>query len=99
MLATIEDGFSEVKNIQISKSKDKEDEVNANIGTSNLFALLSVGLKGNKKNSRKRDEVVSEERTHTTVSLFQKLKMQWLKDKVEMLLLFRQVSVTYIMPL
>lgn len=76
MLATIEDGFSEVKNIQISKSKDKEDEVNANIGTTNLFALLSVGLKGNKKNSRKRDEVVSEERTHTTVSLFQKLKMR-----------------------
>lgn len=47
MLATIEDGFSEVKNIQTSKSKNREEDAEANIGMSNLFALFSVGLKGN----------------------------------------------------
>ncbi len=49
MLATIEDGFSEVKNIQTSKSKNREEDAEANIGMSNLFALFSVGLKGNLK--------------------------------------------------
>ena len=33
MLATIDDGFSEVKNIPTSKSKNREDVAEANIGT------------------------------------------------------------------
>ena len=74
MLATIEDGFSEVKNIQTSKSKNKEEEVSADIGASNLFALLSIAIKGNRKTENNNEQTTSEERTHTTVSLFQKLK-------------------------
>lgn len=74
MLATIEDGFSEVKNIQTSKSKNREEDAEANIGTSNLFALFSVGLKGNLKSGNSSDQTITEEKTHTTVSLFQKLK-------------------------
>lgn len=74
MLATIEDGFSEVKNIQTSKSKNREEDAEANIGMSNLFALFSVGLKGNLKSGNSSDQTIMEERTHTTVSLFQKLK-------------------------
>lgn len=76
MLATIEDGFSEVKNIQTSKSRSAEDEVEANIGTSNLFAFLSVGIKGNMKSGSNDGQTVIEEKTHTTVSLFQRLKAQ-----------------------
>lgn len=76
MLATIEDGFSEVKNIQTSKSRSAEDEVEANIGTSNLFAFLSVGIKGNMKSGSNDGQTVVEEKTHTTVSLFQRLKAQ-----------------------
>lgn len=76
MLATIEDGFSEVKNIQTSKSKSKENDAEANIGTSNLFALLSVGLRGTHKSGSNNGQTVIEEKTHTTVSLFQKLKAQ-----------------------
>ena len=76
MLATIEDGFSEVKNIQTSKSRSSEDEVEANIGTSNLFAFLSVGIKGNMKSGSNDGQTVIEEKTHTTVSLFQRLKAQ-----------------------
>ena len=74
MLATIEDGFSEVKNIQTSKSKNREGDTEANIGMSNLFALFSVGLKGNLKSGNSSDQTIMEEKTHTTVSLFQKLK-------------------------
>lgn len=74
MLATIEDGFSEVKNIQTSKSKNREEDAEANIGTSNLFALFSVGIKGNLKSGNSSDQTITEEKTHTTVSLFQKLK-------------------------
>lgn len=74
MLATIEDGFSEVKNIQTSKSKNREEDAEANIGTSNLFALFSVGIRGNLKSGTSNDQTIMEEKTHTTVSLFQKLK-------------------------
>lgn len=82
MLATIEDGFSEVKNIQTSKSRSAEDEVEANIGTSNLFAFLSVGIRGNMKNGSSDGQTVIEEKTHTTVSLFQRLKAQLEDEKL-----------------
>ncbi len=74
LLATIEDGFSEVKNVQTSKSKTRDEDVEANIGTNNLFAFLNVGVKGNHKASSNSNEVVAEERIHTPVSLFQNLK-------------------------
>lgn len=82
MLATIEDGFSEVKNIQTSKSKNREAGAEANIGMSNLFALFSVGLKGNLKSGNSSDQTIMEERTHTTVSLFQKLKADLETDQL-----------------
>lgn len=73
MLAALEDGFSEVKNIQTSNMKIHDEEVDANIGTSNKFAFLNIGLSARKSFGRKEDEVVIEEKTHTPVSLFQKL--------------------------
>ena len=76
MLATIEDGFSEVKNVQASRNKNRDEDVEANIGTNNLFAFLNVGVRGNRKTSSSEGEVVAEERTHTPVSLFQNLKGQ-----------------------
>lgn len=74
MLATIEDGFSEVRNVQTSNSKSKEDETNADIGVSNVFSLLQIGFTGNRKRTNNDEQVITEEKTHTTVSLFQKLK-------------------------
>lgn len=82
MLATIEDGFSEVKNIQTSKNKNHEDDAEANIGTNNLFAFLSVGIRGNHKVESNNGQTVAEERTHTPVSLFQKLKKQLDDEKL-----------------
>lgn len=73
MLAALEDGFSEVKNIQTSNMKIHDEEVDANIGTSNKFAFLNIGLSARKSFGRKKDEVVIEKKTHTPVSLFQKL--------------------------
>ena len=74
MLATIEDGFSEIRNVQTSNSMSKEEEANANIGASNVFSLLQIGISGIKKKSNNDEQIVTEEKTHTTVSLFQKLK-------------------------
>ncbi len=74
MLATIEDGFAEVKNVQTSKSKNLDEDIEANIGTNNLFAFLNVGIRGNHKSNSSNGETVVEERTHTPVSLFQQLK-------------------------
>lgn len=76
MFATIEDGFAEVKNVQTSKNKNREGEVEANIGTNNLFAFLNVGVRGKHKGNSSDGETVVEERTHTPVSLFQNLKGQ-----------------------
>ncbi len=82
MLATIEDGFAEVKNVQTSKSKNRENDIEANIGTNNLFAFLNVGIRGNHRGSSSNGETVVEERTHTPVSLFQKLKEQLDNEKL-----------------
>ena len=82
MLATIEDGFAEVKNVQISKSKNRENDIEANIGANNLFAFLNVGIRGNHKGSSSNGETIVEERTHTPVSLFQNLKGQLDNEKL-----------------
>lgn len=82
MLATIEDGFAEVKNVQTSRSNNRENDIEANIGTNNLFAFLNVGVRGNHKGNLSNGETVVEERTHTPVSLFQKLKGQLDNEKL-----------------
>lgn len=74
MLATIEDGFSEIRNVQVSSEVEKEKAVSADIGTGNFFAWLHFGASANKKSNDQQSSVITEQRTHTTVSLFQKLK-------------------------
>lgn len=76
MLATIEDGFADVKNVQTSKNKNQVNDVETNIGTNNLFAFLNIGVRGNHKGTLNDGETIIEERTHTPVSLFQQLKEQ-----------------------
>lgn len=74
MLATIEDGFSEMRNVQTSRSISSDETVGADIGTGNIFAWLNIGVSANKKDSNQEGQMTTEQRTHTTVSLFQKLK-------------------------
>ena len=71
-----------MKNIQTSKNKTTEDNAEANIGTSNLFALLNIGIKGNHKIGSDDNQMITEEKTHTTVSLFQRLKMELEEEKL-----------------
>lgn len=74
MLATIEDGFSEIKNVQISSEVGEETAVSADIGSGNVFAWLNFGASANRKNNNQQSSVITEQRTHTTVSLFQKFR-------------------------
>lgn len=77
MLAILEDGFSQIRNIQkkISEEDNISSNVDGEIGTSNIFALLGVrlkaGLRGEQKSAS--DKLVNEERIHTPASLFAKL--------------------------
>ena len=41
----------------------KEEEANANIGASNVFSLLQIGISGNKKKSNNDEQIVTEEKT------------------------------------
>lgn len=74
MLATIEDGFSEIRNIQTSSETGNETGVSADVGTGNVFAWLNFGVRGNLKSNDQQSSIITEQKTHTTVSLFQKLK-------------------------
>lgn len=76
MLATIEDGFADVKNVQTSKNKNQVNDIESNIGTNNLFAFLNIRVRGNHKGTSNNGKTIIEERTHTPVSLFQQLKEQ-----------------------
>lgn len=74
MLATVEDGFSEIRNIQISSDVGRETAVSADVGAGNVFAWLNFGASTNRKNNNQQSSLITEQRTHTTVSLFQKFK-------------------------
>lgn len=74
MLATIEDGFSEIRNVQISSEMGRESALSADVGAGNVFAWLNFGANTTRKNNNKQSSLIKEQKTHTTVSLFQKLK-------------------------
>lgn len=86
LLAVIEDGFSQVKNLSISneESKSKELKGGGEIGLSNAFGLLGIGTKLKSSLSSSSHDLdrssTSEERVHTPASLFSKV-LAYLKDK------------------
>lgn len=78
LLAIIEDGMAHMSTIRTSESKKAGTE--AGIGGSNVFALLGVGLKGELENSDGRE--ITQERVHTPVSLFAKVRTHLHKSKL-----------------
>lgn len=86
LLAVIEDGFSQVKNLSFSneEGKSKESKVGGEIGLSNAFGLLGIGTKLKASlgsDSREVDKTsTSEERVHTPASLFSKI-LAYLQDE------------------
>lgn len=75
MVATIENGFSEVTSIQMTSDQSKNTDLSAAIGTENSFSLFNIGLKASKTDNRIEHKVESEDRTHTPVSLYQHLNL------------------------
>lgn len=74
MVATIENGFAEVTNIQTTSGSSKENQIMANIGTENTFSLFNIGLRAERADANNQNRIETEERTHTPVSLYQHLK-------------------------
>ncbi len=74
MLATIDDGFSQVCSIEMSSSKNSESKNGAILGTGNFFGLLNFGVQHKNKKNLKAGETVQINKTHTPVSLFHKLQ-------------------------
>jgi hypothetical protein len=75
LLAILEDGMAQVSTIRSSESA--KAQAGAGIGASNVFALLGVRMKGEIGSSEGRE--VTQERVHTPLSLFAKVRRQ-LKD-------------------
>lgn len=86
LLAVIDDGFSQVKSLNVSneEGKDKNSKVGGEIGLSNAFGLLGIGTKMRATigdNSHNLDKTTSsEERVHTPASLFSKI-LVYLEDE------------------
>lgn len=88
LLAMIENGFSSMYSVQKTQKNEESSEANieAEIGTSNLFTFLSAKLSGKlaAKGSTADEENISEERIHTPASLFSKL-IEYLGDEVKLI--------------
>src|SRR5699024_9695532 len=90
LLAVIEDGFSQVKNLNASneKNKSKESTAGGEIGLSNAFSLLGIGTKlkaslGSESNDSD-IKTTSEERVHTPTSLFSKILTHQIKKPTDL---------------
>jgi len=86
LLAVIEDGFSQVKNLSVSneEGKSRESKAGGEIGLSNAFGLLGIGTKLKASlgsDSHDLDKTsTTEERVHTPASLFSKI-LTYLNDE------------------
>lgn len=88
MLASLEDGFSQLTEVVKSEKEgtNKETNLGGSIGVSNVFAFLGINLNASRKSnvSGELEAVKTESKVHTPSSLFVKLleKLQEL-DKIK----------------
>jgi hypothetical protein len=77
MLATLEDGFSQLSEITRSEidTKNKESNIGGSVGVSNVFAFLGINFNANKKSASigENSETMVATKIHTPSSLFVKL--------------------------
>jgi hypothetical protein len=79
LLAVIEDGFSQVKNLSVSneESKSRDSKVGGEIGLSNGFGLLGIGTKLRASLGSSNHDIdktsATEDKVHTPASLFSKI--------------------------
>ena len=86
LLSIVEGGFSQFKKIKTSEADNEIRKVDgaADIGVSNVFAFLSVNLRGgkSKETSLGKQTETEEERVFTPTSLFSKLRDVLLERKL-----------------
>ena len=84
LLAILKGGFSSFSTVQTTSSGEKITDVQgkAQIGVSNVFALLGVNLsaQGSQQAGQKKSESMTKEIVHTPASLFAQLRKE-LKDR------------------
>mgnify|MGYP000002028663 FL=1 len=82
LLASINDGISQVTKIRTASKSNGEIEagVDADLGNKNIFTLMAVKLKG--KVGAERNYEQEQEKIHTPSSLFNNLKDRLFKDKM-----------------
>lgn len=77
MLATLEDGFSQLSEITKSakESNEKETDIGSSVGVSNVFAFLGINFNAARKSntSGESESTITESKIHTPTSLFVKL--------------------------
>jgi hypothetical protein len=99
LLATIENGFSQMSSVQtFNESKDStQADVVAKIGVSNVFAFLGINLKSSLKGEQQVNDgtQVTEDRVHTPASLFQRLR-QYLQEEKQIKLLSEEADLSNI---
>ena len=82
LLASINDGISQVTKIRTASRSNGEIEagVDADLGNKNIFTLMAVKLKG--KVGTEENNEQEQEKIHTPSSLFNNLKDRLFKDKM-----------------
>jgi hypothetical protein len=94
LLAIMEDGMAQISTIRTSEARKGAAE--GGIGTSNVFALLGIGLKGSSETQEGRE--TTSERVHTPTSLFAKVRSHLRKEKLVHELTKREASLGELRP-
>lgn len=84
MLASINDGFTQVTKLKTASSAEGNlgGTVEADLGNKNIFALLGVKLKGKVDAEHSKEHSKEQEKIHTPSSLFNNLKAQLFKERM-----------------
>ena len=80
LLASLEDGFSQLNSVQTTSAGDSSSEIagEGKLGFSNVFALIGVefGGRGSRKRGQSQSESTTAQIVHTPTSLFARLRKE-----------------------
>lgn len=90
LLAIFDDGFSRLSTIKTSAGETETDKASASesIGVSNVFALLGITFSGERTKDKEHvgQTEINQEKVHTPTSLFAKLRVRLIEQKLLKLL-------------
>ncbi len=84
LLASINDGFTQITKLKTSSSTETNLDLTAtaDLGNKNIFALFGINLKGKTGAGYNRGKSEEQEKIHTPSSLFNNLKTQLFKENM-----------------